>query len=453
MLEKIPCRRMEGNGGWKGLGKRKGALVCIVIFCLSLCPLEAFGTNQTGVMGRLGLTQGMEGTERIGYGETEKKEEASLGEGGLAGDQGIQGGEGMGWAGKEEETLDSYLAELDFSGINEALRGQESTADLDFRELVEMLLNGEEMDKGKLFLDVLSMVFEEIASFRGRMAQIVFLCIVFAILHNFANVFENPTVTRISFYMVYMLLLALLMNSFFVIRDITTEVISEMMIFLKVLIPTFAISMAFSGQVTTAAGFYEMTFLLIYGMEWLMQYLILPAIQIYVALELMNYLTEEEMVSRMTELLRSAVLWVMKLLFTVVVGINVVQNLLTPVIDTFKSSLITKTAGMLPGLGTSLSAVTEIMVGSGIVIKNGVGLAAVFVLLLLCAGPLVKIGVMSFLYKLLAAVIQPVTDKRMVGCISSAGEGGRLLGKVVVTTTVMFLVTIAMVTAATTFVR
>ena len=58
---------------------------------------------------------------------------------------------------------------------------------------------------------------------------------------------------------------------------------------------------------------------------------------------------------------------------------------------------------------------------------------------------------MTFLYKILAAMIQPISDKRMIGCISSAGESGRLLWKAVVTTAVMFLVTIAMVTAATTF--
>lgn len=210
-------------------------------------------------------------------------------------------------------------------------------------------------------------------------------------------------------------------------------------------------SMAFSGQVTTAAGFYDMTFMLIYGMEWMMRYLIVPAVQIYMVLELMNYLTEEELLSKMTDLIKSGVAWVMKLLFTLVIGINVVQNLLTPVIDTFKSGLIAKTAGMLPGFGASINAVTEIMVGSGIIIKNGIGLAAILVLLAMCLGPLVKVGVMAFLYKMLAAMIQPISDRRMIGCISSAGESGRLLGKVVVTTTVMFLVTIAMVTAATTF--
>ena len=352
-----------------------------------------------------------------------------------------------------QETMDGYLEELDFSDIDTMLEQQDGTEGLNFKGLVEKLVNGEEIDKGWLLDELLSAVFSEVAEFRGTLVQMVLLCIVFAILYNFANVFENPSVTEISFYMVYMLLLVLLMRSFFILRDISITVISHMMDFLKVMIPTFTASMAFSGQITTAAGFYDLTFILIYALEWLMKYLIIPAVQIYVALELINHLTEEDMISRMTALVKSGILWCMKFLFTIVVGINVVQNLLTPVIDTFKSGIIAKTAGLVPGLGTSINAVTEIMVGSGIIIKNGIGVAAILILLVLCSGPLIKVWVMTFLYKLLEAMIQPVADKRMIGCIGSAGEGGRLLGKVVVTTTVMFLVTIAMITAATTFHR
>lgn len=350
-----------------------------------------------------------------------------------------------------EETMESYLEELDFSGIDGILNGQPQTETLDFKTIVEKLIAGEEIDKGWLVKEIFSAVFSEVEEFRGDLMQIVILCIVFAILYNFANVFENPSVTEISFYMVYMLLLVLLMKSFFILRDVVANVIDNMMVFLKTLIPTFSMTMAFSGQITTAAGFYEMTFMLIYVIEWLMLKVLLPGVQIYVVLELMNYLTEEEMISKMTELIKSGISWVIKVLLTLVIGINVVQNLLTPVIDSFKSNMIAKTAGMIPGLGTSINAVTEIMVGSGIIIKNGVGMAAVVVLLVMCSGPLIKVWVMTFLYKLLAAVIQPVADKRMIGCITGAGEGGRLLGKIMVTTVLMFLVTIAMVTAATTF--
>lgn len=349
----------------------------------------------------------------------------------------------------ENETIEEYFDELDFDEVDKVL--EEKGTGITFRELVQMLIDGEKIDKGELLRNLLDVVFHEVLSFRLELLQIVLLCIVFSILYNFTNIFENPAVTQISFYMVYMLLMVLLLKSFWVLKDVVLAVLDDMLVFLKLLVPTFSLSMVFSGQMTAGSVFYELTFMLIYGIEWLMNALIVPAIQIYVVVEMMNYLTEEEMLSKLTEMIKDGIEWVLKLVFTMVVGINVVQNLLAPVIDNFKSTLISRTAGMIPGLGTSINAVTEIMVGSGIIIKNGVGVAAILVLVVLCAGSVIKVWVMTFLYRLVGAVMQPIADKRMLGCISGTGEGGRLLGKVTVTTVVMFLVTIAMVTAATTF--
>lgn len=349
----------------------------------------------------------------------------------------------------EDDTIEEYLEQLDFNEVDSLLA--EKGTGITFQGLVQSIIDGEEIDKGEIVKNFLAMVFEEVLSFRYEMLQIILLCVVFSILYNFTNIFENPAVTEISFYMVYMLLLVLLLKSFFVLKNVVLVVLEDMLVFLKLLVPTFSLSMVFSGQMTIGTAFYELTFLVIYAIEWLMNTLVVPAIQIYVVVEMMNYLTEEEMLSKLTELIKEGIEWLLKLVFTIVVGINVVQNLLTPVIDSFKSTLISRTAGMIPGLGTSINAVTEIMVGSGIVIKNGVGVAAILILLVLCAGPVIKVWIMTFLYRMIAAVMQPIADKRMLGCISGAGEGGRLLGKVTVTTVVMFLVTIAMVTAATTF--
>ena len=122
---------------------------------------------------------------------------------------------------KMEESIDSYMQELDFSDIDKILSQQAGTEGLDFKELVQRLLDGEEIDKGWLAEEIFSAVFSEVQEFRGTLIRIVILCIVFAILYNFANVFENPSVTEISFYMVYVVLLVLLMNSFFVLRDVS----------------------------------------------------------------------------------------------------------------------------------------------------------------------------------------------------------------------------------------
>ena len=131
-----------------------------------------------------------------------------------------------------------------------------------------------------------------------------------------------------------------------------------------------------------------------------------------------------------------------------ITGMNVLQSLIAPALDGLKHTAITKTLNMLPGLGGSASAVTSMFLGSAVVIKNGIGVAALLILLILCMGPLIKMGVLTLLYKLAGAVVEPISDKRVCNCISSVGEGAGLLVKVLFSAMMMFMVTIAIVTAA-----
>ena len=69
------------------------------------------------------------------------------------------------------------------------------------------------------------------------------------------------------------------------------------------------------------------------------------------------------------------------------------------------------------------------------------GLAVVLVLLGL--PPIIKLAATVLAYKLLAALLQPVSDKRMTGCLWAMGEGCRLLLKVLITVELLLLITIA----------
>lgn len=358
---------------------------------------------------------------------------------------------------REQETVEamdiSMLDEVDFTELDELLDGSAVTGGLDFKGLVKQLISGEEIDKQGLFDTIKGVVIKEVSQSKGYMIQIVLLVAAFALLYNFANVFQNAAVTDISFYIVYMILLALLMKSFLLISGILNEALGMTLSFMRALMPAFCLTMVVSTGTITAMGFYQLTLLLLYLIEAVLLYGVVPAIHIYIVLELLNHLTREEMISRMTELIKTGVEWVMKCLFTLVIGVNVIQGLLNPVIDGLKTTMFARTAGMIPGIGSSISAVAEVMVGSGVIIKNGVGVAGILVVVVLCAGPLIKVGIMTLMYKLSAAVIQPIADKRLAGCISGMGEGARLLGKVLVTANVMLLLTIALVTAATTWHR
>ena len=82
-------------------------------------------------------------------------------------------------------------------------------------------------------------------------------------------------------------------------------------------------------------------------------------------------------------------------------------------------------------------------------IKNGIGMAGAIITVLICAVPVLRMLILAFLYRLAAALVQPVSDKRITGCISSVSEGYELLVRVIFTAGVLFLLTIAVVAAST----
>ncbi len=63
------------------------------------------------------------------------------------------------------------------------------------------------------------------------------------------------------------------------------------------------------------------------------------------------------------------------------------------------------------------------MLGTAVLVKNGIGMTGAVICIALCVGPLVQIGCIVIMYKLAAALIQPVSDKRIVGCVESVGDG------------------------------
>ena len=233
----------------------------------------------------------------------------------------------------------SILDEVDFTELDGLLEEQEATRDFDFKGLVKQLISGEEIDKERLFGTIRDAVLYEVAASRGYMLQMVLLVAAFALLYNFTNVFEHAAVTDISFYIVYMLLLALLLKSFQLISGVLSDTLGTTLDFMRALMPAFCLTMVFSTGTVTAMGFYQLTLFLLYIIEAALIYGVLPAVHIYVMLELVNHLTREEMISRLTELILRLVEWTLKFLFTLVVGMNGVQGVLSSVIDGFKTTM------------------------------------------------------------------------------------------------------------------
>ena len=89
------------------------------------------------------------------------------------------------------------------------------------------------------------------------------------------------------------------------------------------------------------------------------------------------------------------------------------------------------------------------VIGSGVLVKNTMGAAGVVILLIITVIPMLKLVILMILYQFVAAVLQPVCDKRIVSCISDMAKGHKLLLSIAASAILLFVVTIAMVCAST----
>ena len=134
---------------------------------------------------------------------------------------------------------------------------------------------------------------------------------------------------------------------------------------------------------------------MIYVVEVLILRFLLPVINIYIMVQVLNYLAGEEYLSQFAELLSKMVTWILKTLVTCVIGINVIQGMLAPAIDALKRSALTKTAEAIPGIGNAIGGVTDVVLGTAVLIKNGIGMAGAAVMIAICAIPIVQMALMT----------------------------------------------------------
>lgn len=341
------------------------------------------------------------------------------------------------------------MEEIDFSDIQRVLDEILGNG-MDFGQMVEQGANGEDLsflsNLGKIFWDVFV---RELFSQKQMWMHILILAIAAAVLLHFSDVFQNRSVSSISFCMIYMILFLILITSFQSSLEIAKEVTRNMRAFMTVLAPAYILAMTMTSYLSSAGVYYEFILLLISAVRWFMEVFILPCIEIYVLLVLANNLSKESRLTRFAELTEMIVGWSLKASMALVMGFHMIQGIITPAADSFRATAVSRGLDMVPGVGDISGSVTDMVIGSAMLIKNGIGAAALIVLIFLCAIPLAKLLVIMLAYYVLAAVLQPVSDERITGCLTGMGTAVKLLFQAVFVVLVLFLLTIALTTAMT----
>ncbi len=349
-----------------------------------------------------------------------------------------------------ERTQEKILGEFDFSELDASLQKIFPREKIRFADVTASMMSGNLEETGKILLQYAGdQLGYEFRINRKNLVYMLLIAVIAAIFTNFSGALQSRQVSEISFYVLYMLLITMCLTTFRVAMEGLEGKLEVLLDFMRLLCPGYFMAVSLASGTSSSLMFYGMVLILIYIVEVLVLRLLLPLINVYIMIQVMNYLVGENILSELADLIRKLITWILHTLLGFVIGLNVIQGLLSPTIDTLKRSTLTKAVEAVPGIGNLFGGVTDVLLGTAILIKNGIGMAGAVLLILICSVPVVQMAAMTILYKFAAAMVQPVSDKRITGCIRSVSEGYRLMMKVLYTTLLLFLITIAVVAAST----
>lgn len=350
----------------------------------------------------------------------------------------------------EASDLDTFVPELDYSEAEKSLSRQLDGEDFDLGNYIEGILDGSESfslaSAGAYLKEGIK---KEFARNKNQLFRVIAVVIGASVFTNFSNVFKNSQVADTGFYVAYLLMFSTLALSFYEASQTAVKVLSGTAEFMKALAPAFFMSVTAASGAGTSLVFYQIALMVIWLVDTLLVRIVLPMVHIYFVLHLANHLLEKDLLSKTTDLIEEGVGWCLKTMLGLVAGYNFIQGIIAPAADEVKKSSLMRMASAVPGVGNAIGSVTETVLGAGVLIKNAVGAGGIMALLLLMAGPVIKLFVYMLFFRLGAALVQPVSDKRMLECLMGAATAAKLLLFTVCVGGALFLLTIAVVMSAT----
>jgi stage III sporulation protein AE len=337
--------------------------------------------------------------------------------------------------------LDDTIDMFDFSELD-------SASGVDFKGLVGKAISGQlDLSPSSLAKQGLNALFHEITDNWRLIRNLILIAVLCAVLQNLTDSFKNKSVGELGFYVGYMALVMVLFASFSNTVGIMTGIVNGMSDIMTAAIPIALGLLAISGNLTSASMFSPIFAFVIELLTLYVRHVLTPMLIFSTGLEIVNFITEKKPLSNFAELIRTIAEWSMKAIAVLFLAVLSLQKLSAPILNNVAMKTTKAAANAIPVVGGMVSGAFDAVVYWGQAAKSGMLVALVIALVVAVAVPILKILAMLLIYKMTAAIVQPISDERIVECIESISKSCALILQAGVTVAVMFIVSVVILLA------
>lgn len=359
--------------------------------------------------------------------------------------------------GKEETGADYVAKQLNDMGIDELKERWDAIVteyggylpESQKGNLLEFIKGDKTFSINDWMKGLLGFAFQEVAINAKLLGSLILLSIFSAILQSLHNAFENGGVSKVAYSVIFMVLIIMALNSFRVAADYAIGAIDAMSQFIFALLPLVLALIASSGGVASSAFFHPVLIFLINVSGIIIKNIVLPLLFLSTLLSITSALSGQFKVTQLSSLLQKASVGILGIFVTILLGVISVQGAATAVADgvAIKTAKFV-TGNFIPVVGRMFTDAADTVITASSLLKNTIGIAGAAIILLIAVFPAIKILVISIIYKLAAALIQPIGDGPVIECLNIVSKNMLFVFASLAIISFMFFLSITIIIAS-----
>ena len=287
---------------------------------------------------------------------------------------------------------------------------------------------------------------KEFKSTLSTLVSILAIIVIHSILKSISDSLENDGVSKLIYYVQYILIVTIIMTNFSDVVKIVKEATVNMVGFINLLIPLLTSLMVFTGSITTSSMIEPVILFLVNLIGNLIQSVLIPFVLVIAALSIVSKISDKVQINKLSNFMKSGVVWALGIFLTLFVSVISLEGTLSSSVDGI-SAKTTKAvvSSAIPIVGKILGDAVDTVLGCGIILKNAVGIVGVVIIIGICITPILKLALITVSYKILAGICEPIADEKIMKLLDQIGDIFKIFLAILASVSVLMIIGVTLV--------
>ena len=325
--------------------------------------------------------------------------------------------------------------------------------EISLAEMIERFKNGKlQFSPQDILNGIIKYFFMEITANLTVLGKLLIIAVICVMLEHLQSGFEKANVAKTAHFICLLALISIALGSFHMTVSCGLMAINRMVTFMKMLLPVMLVLLTAMGGLTSAALLQPVLMVFLSFMGVFTQGVIFPLIYLTAVIAIANNISDRFKVSRLAALFKQLTKGGIGLVLTLFIGVISVEGVVGAVVDgiTLRTAKF-MTGAFIPVAGGMFADALDAVIGGSLLLKNAIGLTGVIVLGIITIFPVIKILAIAIIYRLAAALLQPLGDTLIADTLEDMSGAIFLAFAAVCAVAIMFFLTITIIVGAANF--